>query len=287
MVIIVLAALLVVFYSLDLFAQNHPYGEVIDGKLTTVNRLLNANEVDKTIVMIEEASGGVIEIPMPEVASDYLIPLDSFKKGTLKEAYTLGCLYLENNDSAKTLTLFLRVVRDFKVVAGEVPLLMNILRYFEEVNNPKAALETLLRISGSTSEQGVLLDHLSKLNLPSDQFQETLGLLLGRMKSATDFLKAAVFLNGLGRSTDASEMYRKAVATARDCKGFLAWPTMPTVTGSKARQLSRWRRRSRVRERLKTGSNTRSWRSPTGSITQRWLGPRLSLAPRASATTCC
>ncbi|HOE82528.1 MAG TPA: hypothetical protein PK329_06145 [Myxococcota bacterium] len=220
-VIIVLAGLLVVFYSLDLFAQNHPYGEVIDGKLTTVNRLLNANEVDKTIVMIEEASGGVIEIPMPEVASDYLIPLDSFKKGTLKEAYTLGCLYLENNDSAKTLTLFLRVVRDFKVVAGEVPLLMNILRYFEEVNNPKAALETLLRISGSTSEQGVLLDHLSKLNLPPDQFQETLGLLLGRMKSATDFLKAAVFLNGLGRSTDASEMYRKAVATARDCKGFL------------------------------------------------------------------
>jgi len=221
--ITILASLLVVFYSLDLFAEDHrhPYGPEIDAKLTTVNRLLTADEIDRAIVVIEEAEKGLIELSLPEVSSTYLIPLETFKKGSFHEKYSLGCLYYENKDAAKATALFVDALKNLKTRKDDALLVLNILKYFEEVKDHKNAADTLVHLSTISKSQGALLAHLDIITLGPQQKQDILDALLKRMKTAVDYLAAAVYLSGHGNAEEASRMYGKAVATARDSAGYL------------------------------------------------------------------
>ncbi|HNU69404.1 MAG TPA: hypothetical protein PLB35_11490 [Myxococcota bacterium] len=217
----VIAGILLVLYSVDLFAQDNSSRRLIDSKITTVNRLLNAGEIDKAIVSIEETSETFIEMSLPDVSSTWLIPVESFRKGSFTEKYTLGCLYYENKDFNKVTELFSGALSLLKPTKGELDQVVAMLKYFEEIKDPVNALLAIGKASAIGPEQGDLLAHLDTAGLGPEELRATLEMLLSRMRGAVDFLKAAVYLNSHGDPARASEMYARAVRTARDSAGYL------------------------------------------------------------------
>ena len=221
--IAVLTGLLLVFYSVDLFAQERvpQTHQAIDEKITTVGRLLNAGDIDKAIVAIEETSASYIEMSLPEVTSTWLVPVETFRKGSFLEKYTLGCLYYETKNFTKTSALFMDAIANLRPGRGELPQVMNMLQFFEEQKQSQNALTALMTASAISLEQGNLLAHLDTIGVGPDQVVEARTVIINRMRTAVDYLKAAVYLAAHSMPAEASIMYNKAVATARDSAGYL------------------------------------------------------------------